>query len=59
VAVTCAGDALRARGARFRHEIVTSVAVRQALLEDPSGNLVELFGPLAGYHERAPGAGNQ
>ena len=52
-------DALRARGVRFRHEIVTSVGVRQALLEDPSGNPVELFEPLAGYHERAPGAGEE
>lgn len=38
-------------------EIVTAVGVRQALLEDPSGNPVELFEPLAGYHERAPRAG--
>jgi hypothetical protein len=28
--------------------------VRQALLEDPSGNPVELFEPLAAYHEREP-----
>ncbi len=48
-------EALHARGVRFRHEIVTSVGVRQALLEDPSGNPVELFEPLAGYHERTPG----
>jgi catechol 2,3-dioxygenase-like lactoylglutathione lyase family enzyme len=46
--------ALRGRGARFRHEIVTGVGVRQALLEDPSGNPVELFEPLAAYHEREP-----
>ena len=44
--------ALHARGVRFRREIVTSVGVRQALLEDPSGNPVELFEPIAGYHER-------
>jgi catechol 2,3-dioxygenase-like lactoylglutathione lyase family enzyme len=55
--LAAAVDALRARGVRFRHEIVTSVAVRQALLEDPSGNLVELFEPLAGYHERSPRGG--
>ena len=48
-------EALRARGVRFRHEIVSGVGVRQALLEDPSGNPVELFEPLAAYHERAPG----
>ena len=45
-------EALRAHGVPFRHEIVTGVGVRQALLEDPSGNPVELFEPLAGYHER-------
>jgi catechol 2,3-dioxygenase-like lactoylglutathione lyase family enzyme len=43
---------LRASGVRFRTEITTGIAVRQALLEDPSGNLVELFEPVAGYHER-------
>ena len=52
--LAAAVDELRARGVRFRHEIVTSVGVRQTLLEDPSGNLVELFEPLADYHERAP-----
>lgn len=51
--LAAAVDGLRALGVRFRHEIVTSVAARQALLEDPAGNLVELFEPLAGYHERA------
>jgi catechol 2,3-dioxygenase-like lactoylglutathione lyase family enzyme len=45
-------EALRAGGVPFRHEIVTGVGVRLALLEDPSGNQVELFEPLAGYHER-------
>jgi catechol 2,3-dioxygenase-like lactoylglutathione lyase family enzyme len=44
--------ALRDRGARFRNDIASGVAVRQVLLEDPSGNLIELFEPLAGYHER-------
>ena len=33
---------LRADGAVFRNEIVTGVAGRQILLEDPSGNPVEL-----------------
>jgi catechol 2,3-dioxygenase-like lactoylglutathione lyase family enzyme len=48
--------ALRAAGARFRGEVTAGVGVRQILLLDPSGNLVELFEPAAGYHERAPGA---
>ena len=46
---------LRASGVRFRTEVTTGIAVRQALLEDPSGNLVELFEPVAGYHERQGG----
>ena len=37
--------ALRAQGARFRNEIVTGVGGKQILLEDPSGNPVELFEP--------------
>jgi hypothetical protein len=52
-------EVLRARDVRFRHEIVSAVGVRQALLEDPSGNPVELFEPLAGYHERGPRAGKE
>jgi catechol 2,3-dioxygenase-like lactoylglutathione lyase family enzyme len=47
--------ALRARGVRFRNEITTGPAVAQILLEDPSGNPVELFEPRAGYHERTHG----
>ena len=38
-------DALRAKGARFRNEIVIGVGGNQILLEDPSGNLIELFEP--------------
>jgi catechol 2,3-dioxygenase-like lactoylglutathione lyase family enzyme len=45
-------EALRRSGVRFRNEIVTSVGVRQVLLQDPAGNLVELFEPTGGYHER-------
>ncbi|MCV7257073.1 VOC family protein [Mycobacterium shimoidei] len=36
---------LRAAGARFRNDIVTGVGGKQILLEDPSGNPVELFEP--------------
>ena len=35
----------RASGATFRNEIVTGVGGKQILLEDPSGNPVELFEP--------------
>jgi catechol 2,3-dioxygenase-like lactoylglutathione lyase family enzyme len=36
---------LRQRGASFRNEIVTGVGGNQILVEDPSGNLVELCPP--------------
>jgi catechol 2,3-dioxygenase-like lactoylglutathione lyase family enzyme len=36
---------LRAAGARFRNDLVTGVGGKQILLEDPSGNLIELFEP--------------
>jgi catechol 2,3-dioxygenase-like lactoylglutathione lyase family enzyme len=36
---------LRRRGASFRNEIVTGIGGNQILVEDPSGNLVELFQP--------------
>ena len=34
---------LKKQGAHFRNEIVEGVAGKQILLEDPSGNLIELF----------------
>jgi catechol 2,3-dioxygenase-like lactoylglutathione lyase family enzyme len=45
-------NSLKEDAVHFRTDIVTGVGVRQVLLEDPSGNLVELFEPIAGYHER-------
>ena len=39
-------DRLKAAGAHFRNEIVTGIGTRQILLEDPSGNVVELFEPV-------------
>ena len=47
-------DELHDKGARFRNDIVTGTGVRQILIQDPSGNLTELFEPLAAYHERSP-----
>ena len=44
--------ALRDQGATFRGDVITGVGVKQALLQDPDGNLVELYEPLAAYHER-------
>ena len=42
---------LRAAGARFRNDIVVGPGGRQILLQDPSGNVVELFQPAARYRE--------
>ena len=39
-------DSLRRAGVRFRNDIVTGVGGRQVLLEDPSGNPIELFEPI-------------
>ena len=36
---------LRADGVAFRSDIITGIGGRQALAQDPSGNLVELFQP--------------
>ena len=46
-------DALHQAGVRFLDDRPSGVAVRQVLLEDPSGNPIELFEPATGYHERA------
>ena len=49
---------LKAAGCRFRGEIVQGVGGKQSLLEDPSGNLVELFEPNTADY-RAPGSGTR
>jgi catechol 2,3-dioxygenase-like lactoylglutathione lyase family enzyme len=36
---------LRSHGARFRSDIITGVGGKQILVEDPAGNLVEVFQP--------------
>ena len=38
-------ERLRAHGAHFRNEVVTGVGASRYLLEDPSGNPIELFEP--------------
>ncbi len=40
-------DRLRAAGVTFRNDIVVGPGGQQILLEDPSGNVVELFQPAA------------
>jgi catechol 2,3-dioxygenase-like lactoylglutathione lyase family enzyme len=47
--------ALKVAGCRFRSEAIQGVAGKQILLQDPSGNLVELFQPNTAEY-RAPGA---
>jgi catechol 2,3-dioxygenase-like lactoylglutathione lyase family enzyme len=37
---------LRKAGASFRSDVIQGVGGNQALVEDPSGNLVELFQPI-------------
>jgi catechol 2,3-dioxygenase-like lactoylglutathione lyase family enzyme len=41
-------EQLRTAGAHFRNDIVTGVGGKQILLDDPSGNPVELFEPADG-----------
>jgi predicted enzyme related to lactoylglutathione lyase len=38
-------EQLRARGASFRNDIVDGMGGRQILVDDPSGNCIELFEP--------------
>ncbi len=38
-------DTLRRAGARFRNDIVIGVGGKQIIVEDPSGNPIELFEP--------------
>ena len=45
---------LRRAGARFRNDIVSGVGGRQILLEDPSGNPVELFEPAIAQARLSP-----
>jgi catechol 2,3-dioxygenase-like lactoylglutathione lyase family enzyme len=39
-------EKLKGAGARFRNEIVTGNGGKQILVEDPSGNAIELFQPF-------------
>jgi catechol 2,3-dioxygenase-like lactoylglutathione lyase family enzyme len=44
--LSAAVERLRAAGARFRNGIVVGRGGKQILLEDPSGNPIELFEPF-------------
>ena len=39
-------EALQKAGAHFRNNIVTGVGGKQIIVDDPSGNPVELFEPV-------------
>ena len=39
-------ERLRGAGVQFRNEIVTGIGGKQILVDDPSGNPVELFEPI-------------
>jgi catechol 2,3-dioxygenase-like lactoylglutathione lyase family enzyme len=39
-------DRLRAAGVHVRNELVTGVGGKQVVIDDPSGNPVELFEPI-------------
>ena len=54
-------ESLRQTGAHFRNDIVTGVGGKQIILEDPSGNPIELFEPSrpeARLEGREPRRGN-
>jgi hypothetical protein len=38
---------LRAEGVHFRNDILTGPGGKQILIEDPAGNVVELFEPAS------------
>ena len=42
-------DKLRKEGVRFRNDIIVGLGGNQVLLDDPSGNVVDLFQPTAVY----------
>jgi catechol 2,3-dioxygenase-like lactoylglutathione lyase family enzyme len=48
-------ERLRGEGVRFRNEIVTGVGGKQILVDDPSGNPVELFQPTRAEARLDPG----
>ena len=39
-------ESLRKAGVHFRNEIVTGIGGKQILVDDPSGNPIELFEPI-------------
>jgi catechol 2,3-dioxygenase-like lactoylglutathione lyase family enzyme len=54
--LTATVDRLRRAGAHFRSGIITGVGGNQAILEDPSGNPIELFEPIVPEARLGPNA---
>lgn len=48
-------ERLRSQGVHFRNDIVTGVGGKQILLDDPSGNAIELFEPTMREARLSPG----
>jgi catechol 2,3-dioxygenase-like lactoylglutathione lyase family enzyme len=53
--LSAAVERLRATGAHFRNGIVSGVGGKQIIVDDPSGNPVELFEPAIDAAQLAPG----
>ncbi len=49
-------EKLRKAGVHFRNDIVTGIGGKQILLDDPSGNPIELFEPTVAEARLRPGA---
>lgn len=45
--IAAEADRLRAAGVRFRNDIISGPGGQQVLVQDPAGNLIELFQPAA------------
>lgn len=44
--VTALAEKLRAAGAHFRSDVIVGIGGKQAIVDDPSGNPIELFEPI-------------
>ena len=44
--VEAAAAGLRREGVRFRTDVITGVGTKQVMIEDPSGNPIELYEPV-------------
>lgn len=47
-------ELLRKAGVHFRNQIATGVGGKQILIDDPSGNPIELFEPILGEAALTP-----